>query len=278
MDRHFVLRRIWLWLAVLAALGGYILWGNTSITVTQLHMEIPGLPEEFSGFRIAHVSDLHNASFGRDNGRLLELLAQNEPDIIAMTGDLIDSRRTRVDISADFAAKAAQLAPTYSVTGNHEGRVREDYARLKQALENSGVHILENETVILERGNARITLMGLHDPSFSDVQTELTRLAPGTQETTILLAHHPELVGSYAGAGIDLALCGHAHGGQFRFPLLGGLIAPGQGWFPVYDAGAYRVEDTQMVVSRGLGNSLFPFRLNNRPEVILITLNAKTPD
>lgn len=272
MDRRAVIRRILIWLAVLAVLGAYIWWGNATIKVTQIDLSAPGLPAEFSGCRIAHVSDLHNEEFGKDNGRLLKKLAECQPDVIFLTGDMIDSYHTDVDISIAFIRQAVQLAPTYYITGNHEHRVMAEYEKLRTAMLECGVHVLENELTTLERGGAEISLIGLHDPSFTSVQEQLSALAPQAEGFTILLAHHPELVGYYAGAGMDLVFSGHAHGGQFRLPILGGFIAPGQGLFPEYDAGLYQVQNTQMVVSRGLGNSAFPFRLNNRPEIVLTIL------
>jgi len=273
MDRRAVVRRIFLWLAVLAVLVAYIWWGNATIRITQIDLSAPGLPEAFSGYRIAHISDLHNEEFGKDNVRLLKKLAECQPDAIFLTGDMIDSYHTNVDVSIAFVRQCAQIAPTYYVTGNHEHRVMEEYEKLRAAMEGCAVQVLENELVTLERGGAELSLIGLHDPNFTSVQDQLTTLAPQAEGFTILLAHHPELIGYYAGAGIDLVFSGHAHGGQFRFPILGGLVAPGQGWFPEYDAGLYQVQNTRMVVSRGLGNSAFPFRLNNRPEIVLTILH-----
>jgi len=273
MDRRAVKRRIFIWLAVLAVLGAYIWWGNAAIKVTQINLTAPGLPEKFSGYRIAHVSDLHNEEFGKDNGRLLKKLADCQPDVIFLTGDMIDSYHTNVEVSISFVRQVVHLAPTYFVTGNHEHLVMEEYEKLRAAMEACGVQVLENELTTLERGGAEISLIGLHDPSFTSVQEQLAVLVPQAEGFTILLAHHPELVGYYAGAGVDLVFSGHAHGGQFRFPILGGLIAPGQGLFPEYAAGLYQVQSSQMIVSRGLGNSAFPFRLNNRPEVVLTILH-----
>lgn len=89
---------------------------------------------------------------------------------------------------------------------------------------------------------------------------------------TILLSHRPELFTTYTASGVDLVFTGHAHGGQFRIPFVGGLVAPNQGFFPEYDAGLYTAETTNMVVSRGVGNSIIPLRINNRPELIVVTL------
>ena len=107
------------------------------------------------------------------------------------------------------------------------------------------------------------------------IRTKLDELADDQAGYTILLSHRPELFDTYVSGEIDLVLSGHAHGGQFRLPFIGGLYAPGQGFFPKYDAGMYSKETTSMVVSRGLGNSIIPLRFNNRPEIVLIELTGE---
>ena len=131
-----------------------------------------------------------------------------------------------------------------------------------------------------------ITLIGLSDPDFTIkgdmfnevpamVNTKLNSLIDDENSYTILLSHRPELFETYVCCGVDLVLCGHAHGGQFRLPFRGGLVAPHQGLFPKYDSGLYADGKTNMVVSRGLGNSIIPFRFNNRPDVVLVELNER---
>ena len=230
------------------------------------------------------VSDLHNAEFGENNVRLLELLSESRPDIIVITGDLVDSGHTDIDIAISFAEEAARIAPVYYVTGNHEARLSQ-YDRLRNGLEAADVSMLEDRAVELERDGEKITLVGLSDPDFTVrgdifgevpamVSTKLESLADTESSYTILLSHRPELFESYAGSGIDLVLSGHAHGGQFRLPFIGGLVAPNQGLFPKYDAGLYTESSTQMVVSRGIGNSIIPVRFNNRPEIVIVELFA----
>lgn len=261
----------------------WIIWGNTALMVNTVTVTAGRIPAAFSGFRIAQVSDLHNAEFGENNVRLLELLSESRPDIIVITGDLVDSGHTDIDIAISFVEEAARIAPVYYVTGNHEARLSQ-YDRLRNGLEAAGVSMLEDRAE-LERDGEKITLVGLSDPDFtvrSDifgevpamVSTKLESLADTESSYTILLSHRPELFESYASSGIDLVLSGHAHGGQFRLPFIGGLVAPNQGLFPKYDAGLYTESSTQMVVSRGIGNSIIPVRFNNRPEIIMVELFA----
>ena len=268
---------------LLLALIVWTVWGNTALELNTYTVTSHELPDAFDGYRIAHVSDLHNAEIGGDNEKLLAMLREAEPDIIAITGDLIDSRNTDIGIALAFAEEAVQIAPCYYVTGNHEARVSE-YGELKAGLEAAGVVVLENERVEIERSGETITLLGVDDPSFNtgylfgdDATVISTKLAEITAEEdgfTVLLSHRPELFDTYVECGMDLVLSGHAHGGQFRLPFVGGLVAPNQGLFPEYDSGLYTEGSTNMIVSRGIGNSILPFRFNNRPEVILIELET----
>ena len=270
--------------AVLLVLMIWIVWGNSALELNTYTINSPLLPDGFDGFRIAHVSDLHNTEIGKDNEKLLAMLQNAEPDIIAITGDLIDSRNTDVEVALQFIREAVKIAPCYYVTGNHESRIAE-YALLKAGMETAGVMILEDARTEISLGGETITLIGVNDPSFRTnnlsgdsatvMDTKLTQLHADDDGFTILLSHRPELFDVYVCNSMNLVLSGHAHGGQFRLPFVGGLVAPHQGLFPEYDAGLYTEGNTNMLVSRGVGNSIFPFRMNNRPEVILIELHVK---
>ena len=263
----------------------WTVWSNKALMVSTISISSSHIPAAFSGFRIAQVSDLHNTEFGKNNAELLKLLSENRPDIIAITGDLIDANHTDVGIALGFAQESVRIAPTYYVTGNHEA-ASPQYDTLKAGLEEARVIVLEDEAVSLERNGETITLLGLGDPDFTVngdmfgetsamVSTKLKNLDDGEGGYTILLSHRPELFETYVNCGTDLVFAGHAHGGQFRLPFIGGLVAPNQGLFPQYDAGLYTDGSTSMVVSRGIGNSIIPFRFNNRPEIVLVELNAR---
>ncbi len=259
----------------------WVIWSNVALELNTYVIVSEDIPAEFDGYRIAHVSDLHNAQMGDGNKNLLEILQNAEPDIIAITGDLIDSRNTNIDIALQFAAEAVKIAPCYYVTGNHEARVTE-YSELKSGLIELGVVVLEDDRLELEQSGATITLVGVNDPSFftdylfgdatSVMEEKLQELTSAEDGYTVLLSHRPELFDVYVESNVDLVLSGHAHGGQIRFPFMGGLVAPNQGLFPKYDAGQYTEGETNMIVSRGIGNSILPIRFNNRPEVIVIEL------
>ena len=269
---------------VLVALVIGIAWGNTALELNTYTISSSKLPQSFDGYRIAHVSDLHNTEMGKDNEKLLAMLRDAAPDMIAITGDLVDSRNTDIKVALQFVREAVKIAPCYYVTGNHEARISE-YNELKAGMEAAGVTVLEDAQTDISLTGEFIRLIGVNDPSYQTdylfgdaktvMNTKLEELHTEQDRFTILLSHRPELFDTYADHSIDLVLSGHAHGGQFRLPFIGGLVAPNQGLFPEYDAGIYTEGNTNMLVSRGIGNSILPFRINNRPEVILIELQAE---
>lgn len=268
---------------VLVALVIWVIWGNTALELNAYTITSSQLPESFDGYRIAHISDLHNAQMGKDNEKLLTMLREADPDIIAITGDLIDSRNTNFAIALQFVQEAVKIAPCYYVAGNHEARIN-TYSKLKNGLVSAGVIVLEDDSAEICTDGESIILIGVNDPSFQTdyllgdsetvMHSTLSRLHVDGNGFAILLSHRPELFDTYANHNIDLILSGHAHGGQFRIPFIGGVLAPNQGFFPEFDSGIYTDDNTNMLVSRGIGNSIFPFRVNNRPEVILIELNS----
>ena len=276
-------KKNWLCVAAicLVVISAWIVLGNTNLEITEYYVTSSKIPDSFDGFEIAQVSDLHNAEFGEGNSDLLALLSEVEPHVIVLTGDLIDSRHTDMDIALDFAGKAVQIAPVYYVTGNHEARVPE-YEQLKTGLTDLGVTVLENQKVQITKDGESITLMGIQDPSFrtdylfgdaeSVSRQAITSLQNESDGFTVLLSHRPELFDLYVDTGVDLVFSGHAHGGQFRLPFVGGLVAPNQGFFPKYDAGQFVEKNTTMIVSRGVGNSIIPLRINNPPELVVVEL------
>lgn len=267
---------------LLAILIVWIAWGNQALELNTYQITSPELPKAFDGFHIAQISDLHNCQMGKNNEKLISVLRAEAPDIIVITGDMIDSRQTDVDIALRLAGELVQIAPCYYVPGNHEASVSE-YSTLKKGLIERGVTVLENEKVEITLSGASITIAGVVDPDFwMEYALDDAAIMTGKLDElicedtyTILLSHRPELFELYVESKADLVFSGHAHGGQFRIPFVGGLIAPNQGLFPKYDAGIYEEGNTTMVVSRGIGNSIVPFRINNRPEIVLVELASQ---
>ncbi len=270
----------------------WVIWGNKALTAEKIVIYDSGIPSAFNGFRIVQVSDLHNAEFGRGNNELLEVIEDCRPDIIVATGDIIDSGRTDTLTAALFVEKALKTTPVYYVTGNHEARLleqggtgKDEYFKLESIMVNAGANVLHGESVSIERGESEIQIIGIDDPEYlrlnkyaGENRITLSNIDEFIKEDifTVLLSHRPELFEEYAKSGVNLVIAGHAHGGQFRLPFVGGLFAPNQGFFPRYDSGLYEKNNTKMVVSRGLGNSAVPIRFNNRPEIVVIELNNKS--
>ena len=188
--------------------------------------------------------------------------------------------KTDIEIALAFTKEAVKIAPCYYITGNHESRI-DEYDTFKSGLISQGITVLENKSVYIEKSNDKICLIGVSDPLFStDNESHSSVIMKNTLDSlningdffTVLLSHRPEPFKVYKEYSIDLVLSGHAHGGQFRLPFLGGVFVPSQGLFPEYDSGMFYENGTSMIISRGIGNSVIPFRINNRPEVVLIEL------
>lgn len=263
----------------------FFIWQNNSVVVSKYEYKNSKLSINFNGFKILHISDLHNKNF---HGSLYKKIKDINPDIIVITGDLIDRRRTRIDIAVEFVKQIINIAPVYYVSGNHE-QLSASYDELKEELTKLDVHILDNSHLILNHDGERIGIMGLADPALiytegnNDnnrnrvyAENNLKRLYENSvAEFNILLSHRPELIEVYKNINIDLVFSGHAHGGQIRIPFIGGILSPNQGFLPKYSEGMITEDNTTLVVSRGLGNSIFPIRIFNRPELIVVELNGE---
>lgn len=261
----------------IAGIYVFLYVNNNWLVTTELEYESEKIPQSFDGFRITQITDLHDATFGENQSRLVEKVRATNPDAIFLTGDLVDSRRYDLDNSLQAVAQFVKIADVYYVLGNHEVALNltdEIYA----ALSDLGVHVLPNESVTFERDGERIVALGIEDPLMGqavDVSIDAAQKGEGTDSFTMLLSHRPEQFETYVEKEIDLVFTGHAHGGQIRLPFIGGLVAPTQGIFPTYTAGVFEERETTMIISRGLGNSLFPFRIFNLPEIITVQLKSK---
>lgn len=275
------------WIAVIAAaaalslLGWALIWGNTALVTANVLVCSNGIPEAFDAYKIVQISDLHDAQIGENNEKLVAMTAEAEPDCIVLTGDFVDSSRFHPERSLSVAESLVKIAPVYYVSGNHEAILPdEDYQALTDGLRALGVCVLEDESAELTRDGQSIRLIGLTDIGFHPgtleekkdaLRTALSALLP-EDEFSVTLAHRPELMDVYTECGAPLVLSGHAHGGQIRLPGIGGLIAPGQGLFPKYTEGKYEENGTTLVVSRGIGNSVLPLRVNDRPQIVVVQL------
>ena len=282
-------------LLIVIALLLFCSYQNRHLETTYYTYKAEQLGTDLEGYRIVQISDLHNVKFGKNNQKLVDRIRECEPDMIVLTGDLVDSNHTNVDRAVQFVDEIVKICPVYYVTGNHEYWLeKSEYDELMDGLVSAGVVILDNQVVEISRGDAKFRLVGLDDRSLADgtleallsdesirnnqaEQKEETadNEDSGEKELTVVLAHEPQYLARYAGTGVDLVLSGHAHGGQFRLPFVGGIVAPDQGFLPEYTAGEYYMNGTEMIVSRGLGNSVIPVRLFNYPEIVCVDLVGK---
>lgn len=250
-----------------AASAGYAVYENTAVTLTNYTVRSDKLPEDFPGLKICHLSDIHVKTNPQNYGRMIKLAAEMKPDIIAISGDLIDSRASDFDAAASIVETLCEIAPVYYVTGNHEEHLpTELYFKALEALQAAGAHILDGNSETFIKGGVKINIAGMSDREYPSVDgiKELCR----EDRFNVFICHRPQFIGLYAEAGADLSLCGHAHGGQARLPFLGGVIAPDQGFFPEFYEGLHDNNGRFAVISRGIGNSIVPVRVNNRPEVV----------
>ena len=243
------------------------------------------VPKSFDGFKIVQVSDFHNAYFGRRSKHLLEAVEVAAPDVIVITGDIVDRRTPYLKRAAVLVERITAIQKTFYVTGNHEAHYKH-FNKLYDVIGKSDVRNITKHSAELERNGEKINLAGINDVWFfgDEVNPETYRnfkqeLADKVNilphDFTVLLAHRPELLPVYSKNDVDLVFSGHAHGGQIRLPVVKGLYAPHQGVNPKYTEGMHEQNGTTMIVSRGLGNSRFPFRVFNHPEVVVVELRSE---
>ena len=262
-------------LLVLAA--GSVLDSRYHLQLTEYTLFFPKLPESFDGCKVVQLSDLHGMRFGAENRRLVELVRQQEPDIIVLTGD-IAGKDGALDNVEPLLSGIEGLAPTYYVNGNHEwadGCVEEIEALMKS----HGVTCLSNEIELLYRGEDSIAIVGAEDPNGRADMIKPWGLSLRLGELysdhfSLWLAHRNDYIQMYSDIGTDLILCGHGHGGIVRLPFVGGLLNVNRSFGAEYESGVYSTPHFQMVVSRGLGNSIPVPRLFNRPELVAVTLRC----
>ena len=255
----------------------YLLFANKHLTVKNYEFRSDLVT---SPIRVVHLSDIHNDLFGKGNRNLIKKVKELKPDVIFITGDLIDSRRTNMDRGIHLVRKLIKIAPIYYVSGNHEGRIKE-YPYFEKKIKEEGVTVLNCEKTQYKCFN----IYGLQDPGFyckdkhhgkiaADEKLKQMDIIKDNEHINVLLAHRPHYFDIYCQYDLDYIFSGHAHGGQMRLPIVGGLYAPGQGILPKYDAGLYKKDHTTMILSRGLGNSLFPLRIFDDPQIITIEFKS----
>lgn len=269
--------------ATIISLIFFFYFQNNWIETTDISISTDRVPASFDGYKILQLSDLHSKSYGQDQDAIVQKVSEVNPDLIVFTGDLVDSKKYNKETSLTLMKELIQIAPVYFVTGNHEWWSGK-FSSLEKNLLDIGVKVMRNTADSITIGNDSIQIIGIDDPALArdgiderSITVEaIINAMEGVEEGgfNILLSHRPELFSLYSEYSFDVVLSGHAHGGQFRIPFVGGLIAPNQGLFPKFTAGKHISENTAMIVNRGLGNSIIPLRIFNRPEIVVLTLNT----
>lgn len=276
MKKRRTLKIIMLLLIIAAA--ALIYDSNTRVVVTEYTVSSPLLPESFEGFTVVQLSDIHGARLGKGKEGLLEKTAAAGPDIIAITGDMLDEN-SDAETLAMLLEELSEIAPVYYVSGNHEwGARRMD--EVKELLARHGAVYLSNGYELLTRGEDSIVLAGVDDPNGPyDMKTpeEVVDIIESEQGVSfrLLLAHRNYWVEKYPELEVDIIMCGHAHGGIVRLPFVGGVLGTGFELFPEHVDGAVESGRYTMIVSRGLGNSIPVPRVFNNPEIVVLKLESK---
>ena len=246
----------------------YLYFDLHSIAIKQYAIAINNLPKDFEGFTILHLSDLHSKEYGDKQDQLLHLINRQSFDMVAITGDFVDKHKPDVEPTLSLV-RGLISKPVFFVPGNHEWW---NEFRIKSVLENHEVTILENKKFKYSKGNSYIWIVGVDDPYLRRDKLNEALEGIADSQPRVLLAHAPNIFPSAAKLDIELVLVGHTHGGQVRIPIVGAVVAPGQGLFPKYDYGQFTSGLTNMIINGGLGESVLPIRFYNRPEIVLIKL------
>lgn len=282
---------IFIFIGIFILMYLYIKYNVNTLEVTRYVVENKKVPKEFDGYNIVQISDLHSKLFGENNKKLIQKIKSLNPDIVVVTGDLIDGENNNYNVALDFMKEISKLYRVYYIIGNHEQKslikkYKDEYKDYFNKLHQIDFVNLDNNKVEIVKGDSNINLYGLTVPyscykylfdnqetTSIDIDFLEEKLGKVDREQfNILLAHTPFYFDEYEKWGADLTLCGHVHGGIVRLPLVGGLLSPDRKFFPKYDLGEYIKNKSTMIVSKGLGGSKVLIRVNCKPEIVNIKL------
>lgn len=267
----------------LALMSALIYLDNTLLKVSKYEIKSDKIPKKFNKFKIIHLSDLHSCNFGENNSKLIKKVNDEHPDIIVMTGDMVNKYDKNFDRFLNLAEILSKKYKIYYIIGNHEQRLRKDDLNLIiRKLNELGIRILNDERITIMREKDRINIYGIDIPlSYYKIRNKPSNIDEviyealnkyNEKEYNILLAHNPLYFEEYAKHNVDLTLSGHVHGGMIRVPVIGALLSPERKLFPKYSSGVYEENNKKLIVSRGIGHSKPGIRLFNMPEIVSITL------
>ncbi len=250
----------------------FLYFQNNIIDVERFEYISKSINKKFDGFKILHISDLHNKMFFNKQEYIVKKIKKQNPDIIVITGDIIDRRSIDLTPTKIFIEKVKDIAPVLYVEGNHEVD-HKMYDDLMKIFSDNGVNVLNDMKYLYKKEDSSLEFVGVRDPlSFSGFGDIIKKYK--NEDFNILLTHRTEEFEMYKENKYNIIFSGHAHGGQFRL-FNQGIFSPGQGLFPKYTSGEYKENESSMYVSRGLGNSRFPFRLFNHPHIIVVELKKE---
>jgi len=260
-----------LFLTIIGASSANIYFEVNYVKLKNIILKSKKLPKG-QKLKILHISDLHNKK-PSNNKSLLNRIRKLNPDIIALTGDIIDAKSISFDNAYSLLEELVKINKnTYFVSGNHEWRNRKKHDFIS-GLKKRNIRIINNTNELITKENFSINICGIDDPYSNHEDIYKAFYEIDDSNYTLLLSHSPDILFKKKILPCDLIICGHTHGGQVRFPFIGGIIAPGQGFFPKYDKGIYKLKkDTTLYINSGLGTSTFPIRFLNRSQISLITL------
>lgn len=259
-------------LIALSVLAGYICFDLYSTTVRYVEIKsekIKGKAE----FKILQISDFHNNKSAVVRNRIFASVRELKPDIVVLTGDIIDSSTIDPDNVLSFVKSLVEINPrVYFVSGNHEWRSGFNI-RFTNALKSMDVTVLNNANSIIDIGSTSFNLCGIDDYYTRSYSLENAFNRIDGKNFTILLSHAPDIIFDNKDIPADLILSGHTHGGQIRLPIIGALVAPGQGFFPKYNKGLYKLDNGGLLyIDSGVGTSTLPIRFYNRSQISLISI------
>ncbi|EOT2914187.1 metallophosphoesterase [Clostridium perfringens] len=273
---------------LLGALGitlvtGFFYYENNGISTTNYEVDC-GIWKDIN---VVHLSDLHGKEFGKNNEKLKRLILKEKPDLVVATGDMIDSSLKNMEGVIDFLSDLSKSVKVVYISGNNEQRCKKaEY--IFESLKSKGVIVLRNEIITLSLSGVKVNILGMFEKPKGDLHSSLKKIngsyayedshklfkrLESLEGLKIVLSHYPEIFeAEYSKYNFHIMFSGHAHGGQFRIPIIKrGLIAPGQGFFPKYTEGMHGNKN-KLIISRGLGNSTKITRLFNRPEIVNVKI------
>lgn len=266
-------------LAIIIIIGAYAAYNTYQNTQLEKNFYQVQSGNVIGNVRIVCISDLHMKEFGNKNERLIKTIEDLSPDIIAVVGDMnLERKPNDYEVVTSLCKSLNNIAPVYYALGNHEvDAMLFSNSNLYDDLKAAGIKIFNNESETVEINGTPIDIIGLTqgpDTYYDYGAAFFDKVMNETDNFKLVLTHYPEnFLGVIEDYNIDLALCGHAHGGQVRLPWIGGLYAADQGFLPELCDGYHEIGNSKVIVTRGLGRSGVVPRINNKPEIAIVDVS-----